>query len=273
MLKNFSNIFYFRRTVVKMRRLCVAGLVTLLTISTVVVAADEQAVKFGVSADYYSKYIWRGQVLDNKSVFQPAVSASAYGFTGSLWGNMELSDHSKIVPDNAGEFSEFDWGLDYTNTMPDANWLSYSAGVLYYRFPNQPFDPTTEVYGGLTLSTCPLSPSFKWYRDVDVIKGSYFQFSIGQTVDKIYSINEKCYCSLALGASYGWGNTPYDKGYFGVPAGQSNDLTLTVGLPVCIDSWTVKPSVNYATMLSDSIRRATDDSENFWWGIGLSTSF
>jgi hypothetical protein len=258
---------------VKLRRFCIAGLVTLLTFGSTVLAAEEEAVKFGISLDYYSKYIWRGQVLSNKSVFQPAISASTYGFTGSIWGNMNLSNSDKIVPDNAGEFSEFDWTLDYTNALPDANWLNYSVGVIYYRFPNQEFKPTTEIYGGLSLNNVPLSPSFKWFRDVDEIKGSYFQFGIGQTFEKVYVASEKCYCNLQLGASYGWGNTPYDNGYFGINSGQSNDLTLTAGLPVCVGSWTIRPSINYATMLADSIRQVTYKSDNLWWGIGASTSF
>ncbi len=236
-------------------------------------AAEDKVVTFGVSADYYSKYIWRGQVLDNKSVFQPAVSASAYGFTGSIWGNMELTDSSRIVPDNAWEFSEFDYTLDYTAKIPGIDWLNGSVGVIYYRFPNQIYDPTTEIYGGLSLPSVVLTPSFKWYRDVDVVKGSYFQFGIGHTLEKIYIVNDKCYCNLVLGASYGWGNSIYNNGYFGVDSGRSNDLTLTAGLPITVDVWTIKPSINYSTMLSDSIRENTYESDNFWAGVGVSTSF
>jgi hypothetical protein len=235
--------------------------------------AKEQVVKFGLSADYYTKYIWRGQNIDDKSVFQPAVSVSAYGFTGSIWGNMDMTNKSLTAPDNAGEFSEFDFTLDYSGTMPDANWLGFSVGTIYYRFPNTVFEPTTEIYGGLSLPKVPLSPYFKWYRDVDEINGSYFQFGIGHTIEKIYVVNEKCYCGLQLGVSLGWGNVAYDKGYFGVNGGGTNDFTLTAGLPICINSWIVKPSFNYSTMLNDSIRGATAKSDNAWFGVGVSRTF
>jgi hypothetical protein len=232
----------------------------------------EEKIKFGLSTDYYSKYIWRGQNIDDKSVLQPAVSVSAYCFTGSIWGNIDLTNKSKAAPDNAWEFSEFDYMLDYSGKIPDVNWLNFSVGTIYYRFPNTVFEPTTEIYGGLSLDM-PLSPSFKWYRDVDEIKGSYFQFAIGHTLEKIYVVNEKCYCGLQLGASYGWGNSAYNSGYFGVNSGQSNDLTLTAGLPICVDTWTIKPSINYSAMLSESIQEATDKSDNLWVGVGISTSF
>jgi len=231
--------------------------------------ANSQPLGMGVTFDYFSKYIWRGQNLNDKSVFQPSIYLSKYGFTGSIWGNQDWTSAN----DNGGNFTEFDYSLDYTNTIPGIDWLSGSAGVIYYTFPHTEFDSTTEVYGGLTLATLPLTPSFKIYRDVDEIKGNYYQFSVGHTVEKIATFSEQCYCGLQLGASVGYGNAAYNKGYFGVDSEKSNDLTLTAGLPVCFGSWTLKPSVSYATMLSDSIRSATDKSDNLWGGLSLSTSF
>jgi hypothetical protein len=245
----------------------------ILAFAAVTKAAEEQVVKFGFSADYYSKYIWRGQNIDGKSVLQPATSASAYGFTGSIWGNVDLTNRSATAPDNEWEFSEFDYTLDYTAAVPEVDWLNFSVGTIYYRFPNTAYDPTTEIYGGLSLNGVPLSPSFKWYRDVDEIKGSYFQFGVGHTFEKLAEWSDKCYCGLQLGASIGWANSAYNNGYFGVDGGHPNDLTLSTGLCVQIDSWMVRPSVNYSTLLSDEIRDGTEKSDNIWMGIGLSTSF
>jgi hypothetical protein len=245
----------------------------LITFVAGTATAEDKVVTFGFSTDYYSKYIWRGQNVDNSSVLQPTVSASAYGFTGSFWGNLDLTNRSKTAPDNAWEFSEYDWTLDYTNTIPGTDWLSGSVGAIYYQFPNTHVNSTTEIYTGLSLSKVPLAPSFKWYRDVDEIKGSYFQFGVGQLFDKLYVMNDKCYCGLQLGASYGWGNAAYNNGYFGVNSGQSNDLTLSAALCTQVYTWMIKPSINYSTMLGNSIREATDKSDNFWAGLGISTSF
>ncbi len=160
-----------------------------------------------------------------------------------------------------------------TTVVPNVDWLNFSVGTIYYRFPNTVFHPTTEVYGGLSLPTVPLTPSFKWFRDVDESEGSYYQFGVGQFFEKIFVMNEKCYCGLQLGASYGWANSAYNSFYFGKDGGHSNDLTLSAGLCTQLYSWMVKPSVNYSTMLSDSIRSATDKSDNVWMGVGISTSF
>jgi hypothetical protein len=235
-------------------------------------AAEEQAVKFGLVADYYSKYIWRGQNINDESVLQPTISASAYGFTGSIWGNLDLTNESQTAPDNSWEFSEFDYSLDYTAAVPDVDWLNFSVGTIHYEFPNTTFKPTTEVYGGLSFGV-PLSPSFKWYRDLDEADGSYLLFGLGHIFEKLMTWSETCYCGLQLGASAGWGNAAYNDGYFGVDRDKFNDLTLSTGLCVQIDSWMVRPNINYSTMLDDDIRQATDKSDNLWAGVGISTGF
>jgi hypothetical protein len=55
-----------------------------------------------------------------------------------------------------------------------------------------------------------------------------------------------------------------------------NDLAFSVSFPIEIAGWTVAPSLNYITLLSDDIRD-TDvygtDSDFFFAGISLSKSF
>jgi hypothetical protein len=231
--------------------------------------ANSQPLGFGFTLDYFTKYIWRGQNLNDKSVFQPSIYLSQYGFTGSIWGSHDWTSAN----DNAGNFTEFDYTLDYTNAIPGIDGVSWSGGVIHYTFPHTEFASTTEVYGGVTFDNLPLTPSVKIYRDVDEIKGTYYQFSIGHTFEKIAKWNEQCYCHAVFGASTGYGNGPYNKGYFGSSGGNMNDLTLTAALPVCFWSWTLKPSINYSAMLSDPIRQATDKSDNLWGGLSLSRSF
>jgi len=226
-------------------------------------------VNYTLNTDLMSKYIWRGQNLNDRSVFQPSISVSDSNFTGSIWGNQNWTG----VNDHSGEFTEFDYSLDYTHAIPGIDWLSGSAGMIYYTFPNTDFASTTEVYGGLTLTNVPLSPSIKIYRDVDEIKGTYYQLSVGHTLEKFYKWNEQCYCDLAFGASLGYGNSTYDKGYSLADSSQFNDLTLSLGLPICYGKWTIKPSVNYSTMLSEEVRQNTVKSDNAWVGLGISTNF
>jgi hypothetical protein len=125
------------------------------------------------------------------------------------------------------------------------------------------------------LSELPLAPSVTFYRGVDEVKGTYYQFSLGHTIEKICQWKDQGYCDLELGASAGYGNSMYNKGNFDdVSDGKLNDLTLSVALPVYMgNGWIIKPSINYSTMLAGTIRDATDNSDNLWCGVGLSVDF
>jgi hypothetical protein len=245
----------------------VTGIV-LICVSTSTFATDSADVKVAVTADYFSKYIWRGQNLNNQSVFQPTVSLGKSGFTGSVWGSMDLTG----INSHRNEFTEFDYTLDYSAAIPGSDIVGFSLGTIHYTFPGAISSPTTEIYGGLNFNV-PLTPYIKIYRDTDEINGSYIQLGIGHSIEKLVTFDEKCYCGLVLGASTGWGDSAYNKGYFGVNDDKFNDLTLSAGLPVCNGPWTIKPSINYSTMLSDAIRSATTQSDNLWGGISISRNF
>lgn len=253
---------------VNYRKILIAAVIIAAGCSCVRADDANNPVKFGISADYFGKYIWRGQNLTNGSVFQPSISVNAYGFTGSVWGNQDWTS----VNDHSGEFTEFDYALDYSSAMPGLSGVNYSVGVVHYVFPGTLFKPTTEVYGGLSFDL-PLTPYIRIYHDVQEINGSYLQVGLGHTIEKIARFSETCYCGLQLGTSFGYGTDNYNEGYFGVGGGRFNDWTTSVGLPICLGKWTVKPSINYSMMLDDKIRQATAKSDNLWFGAGISRSF
>lgn len=230
--------------------------------------ADDDEVKYLFTADYFNKYVWRGQNLNNGSVFQPSIAVSKNGFAASIWGNLELTDSRK----HAGEFTEFDYGLDYTSPIQEVNWISFSIGALYYDFPNTSEKPTTELYGGLSFDL-PLTPYIKWYRDTQVNNGSYIQMGIGHTIEKLHEFSDKCYCDLQIGTSVGYGSSRYNRVYLNTEGGKLNDWTSFVALPFCLDKWIIKPSINYSTMLNEDIRKANQRNDNVWFGINLSREF
>jgi hypothetical protein len=226
------------------------------------------AIKCTISADFYTKYIWRGQNVSDRAVFEPTIALKKYGFTGFVWGNMDLTGQTE----HCREFIEMDYVLDYTAPVPDMNVLSFSVGTIYYDFPNTAYKPTTEIYGGLSLAV-PLSPFIKIYRDVDEAKSTYIQAGVGHTVDKLAIISDDCYCSLRLGCSLAYGNSQYNKFYFASAGGKLNDLNISLAIPFCYESWTITPSVYYSMMVDSDIRSATARSDNLWGGVSISRSF
>jgi len=242
--------------------------VAVMTWSSMNVALAEDKVTVGLTADLFSKYVWRGQDIVDNWVLQPSAGIGYRGFTGTIWGNMDLT--GEVVGE--GQFNEIDLSLDYSNKFPGQDLLGYSVGVIHYDFVNTHFAATDEVYGALTTSV-PLSPALRWYYDFDEIKGSYIQLSVGRTIEKLQQWRDDCYCSVQVGASVAYGTAGYNEGYFGVDEGAFNDLTLSAGLPFCLGRWTIKPSIAYSTMLDDDIRTATRKSDNLWGGLSASVSF
>ena len=230
--------------------------------NTVFAAND---IALNITADYATKYIWRGQNVSNRSVFQPTVSLNKYGFTGSFWGNMDLTGQNE----HRFEFIELNYILDYSATVPGIEGLDFSIGTIHYQFPNTSFKPTTELYGGISLDA-PLTPSITVFSDVDETDGTYIQAAIGHTIEKIATFSNDCYCGLRLGCGIGWSNSAYNTYFFGINDGKSNDLVFSAGFPICMGKWTIKPGIYYSMMLSDAVRSATDKSDNLWMVLSVS---
>ncbi len=256
------------------KRLAVGSLclMTMLVLAGSAVAQEEKTFNAGVSISYANKYIWRGQNINDTSVIQPNVSGSAYGFTGSVWGNIDATGKSQTAPNNAGDFSEIDYTLDYSAKAPVAPKLGYSLGIIHYLFPNTSLKSTTEIYGALSLAV-PLSPKIAWYRDVNAVDGSYLQLTAGHTFEKIGKWAEDYYVGLSLTGSLGWAGSGYNKGYFGVEKTKFNDFTFSAGVPITLKSFSVTPSFNTSTMLDGQIGDAAFQRSNFWFGLGFSKSF
>jgi hypothetical protein len=227
-------------------------------------AADE--IEFEVTADYLGKYVWRGQNLDDDPVLQPGVSAAYKGLTASIWGNLETTS----INDNAGRFTEWDYTLDYSGSIPGIEGIGYSVGVINYHFPSVAGD-TTEIYWGLGFDVL-LSPSIALYHDIDEVKGTYASFGIGHSFEKIAEITPDIPIGMELGASLGWGHSSYNDDYWGVERSKLNDLLLSVSFPTEIAGWTVTPSLNYIKLVSGRLRSG-NDGDAFFAGIGLSKRF
>ena len=253
---------------INMRKMMFAMLGACLVVNGVSVAMDN-GVGVDVSMDFNSKYIWRVQKLNDDAVFQPGISVTFDKFTAGIWGNVDTTDYTG----NSGEFTEYDYSLDYTTSVADG--IDLSLGVINYYFPGIP--STTELYWGFSFDL-PLSPSVTVYHDVDAINGTYVSCGVSHSVEKIAELSSDMPIGMEIGTSLGWGSTSYNTDYWGTPATSSglNDLTVGLSFPVTVGKWTVSPSVNYVTLVDSDVRKSDafdTSSDYFFTGISLSTSF
>jgi len=251
---------------------CLTG-IFLIAFTGMLMARDEAVFSASVSVDYASKFIWRGMNLNDDSVFQFNIEGGAKGFTGGIWLNMPLTD--TYGTRSSGKIDEVDLSLDFSRRISGSK-AGYSLGVIQYTFAG--YAPaTTEIYGGLNFDV-PLSPSVTWYRDVDEIDGSYIQFGVGHTFEKIGRWSDDEYVSLDLKAGVGLGGSGYNGGYFGAEKTKLNDFTLNVAVPFRLKHGiSIAPNFNVSAMLSKDIRNSytygTGKSTNVWVGVNFTKSF
>ena len=243
----------------------------LLMVSTAGTAIALDDASLDISVDYATKYIWRGQNVNDESVLQPNLGFSAYGFSGSIWANIDLTNGSQTIPNNAGEFQEIDYTLDYSNSFPGLEMLGFSAGVIHYLFMDTSAISTTELYAAISLDI-PTSPFFTWYGDVSEIEGSYLQFGFGHSFEQVAG-NSDYNLGLDLSGTFAYGTRGYNSGYFGIDEGAWNDFTMGIGAPINLKYLTITPQFNLSTMLSEKIGDATYERTNAWFSLSFSKSF
>lgn len=238
--------------------------------------AKDNGLSFEITSDFFSKYVWRGQLLNDDFVYQPGASMTTGPFTFGIWGNLDTTNYN----DRSGDFSEVDYYFDYSADLPGFEGVSYSLGLIYYDFPGAGaaggrVPDTTELYWGLGFDL-PLSPSITVYHDLDEAEGTYVNLGLSHSVEKVFEITPDLPVGLELSGGLGWASGSYNKYYWGTDQSKMQDLSISLSLPMEIGGWGVTPSFNYVTLLSDDIRDTDTygtDSDFFFFGISLSKSF
>jgi hypothetical protein len=255
----------------KWHKLATFWILLMVSSTATVFAGDGGEVEFEFTADYFGKYIWRGQNLDDDPAFQPGFSACFDNFTAGIWGSLETTDYNG----NSGEFTEVDYYLNYSNDIPGIEGVGFSVGMVYYDFPGTTCPGTTELYWGLNFSTI-LSPSVTFNHDIDEADGLYVSVGLGHSIENIFELCPDVPVTMELGANYGWGDSSYNKYYWGLDESKSNDLALSAAFPFEVGGWTVNPSLTYVTLVSDDIKDTNmfgTDDDFFFVGIGLAKGF
>ena len=253
-----------------MRETKVVGIVAMVLLAAATAGTaqgEDNGVAVGVTGDFFSSYVWRGQHLTDGWVFQPGASVSYAGVTAGVWGNLDLED----VNGEEGEFIEYDWYLDYSGQLTDV--VGFSLGAIYYYFPS--VGETTELYWGFNFDV-PASPSVTVYHDIDAAEGTYVSAGVGHTFDDIFEIGADSPVALELGATIGWGDSSYNEFYWGPDDGEFNDLVLSAALPFELGGFSVTPSAHYVFLVGSDIQDADtydEDNDIFYGGIGFAKEF
>jgi len=249
--------------------------------------SPDTGLAFATTLDFYSAYVWRGNVINDRPVWQPGATASYltgdYGtLSANVWANFDATHRAGHT--TAAGLNEIDYTLSYTK---DVGPFSLEAGHIWYTFPklggktaageDNYFASTREIYGGVAYNNDIVTPFAKMYGDYAEVNGLYATTGLRKSV----SLTDQ----LTLGgeASIGSGNAHYMEYYFGGVDSGIADGDLSVSLTYALtDHVSVGAKLAWMSVLDSDARDAINNSANglyfgktdtLWGGLNLAASF
>lgn len=271
-----------------MRRLAMAaGLVTATALAYTPAAAQAT---IGADVALNTHYVWRGLSLTNKfPVIQPDVWLSAYGFTAGVWANLELSkcdDVGDICETGFGGnairsgVGEVDIWLEYNRTVGNA--ALKGGGIAYRFFKDNRYLGTTfntvEIYGQVSLTNLPVTPTVYASYDINNIKGLYLQggLSYGVKASPALTINLGALAGFSAGQEVNATPDPGEDANF-FESGLTH-VDLSASTSFAAGPLSIGPSVHFQisndefTKINGAELADQDEDVKVWVGVLLSWS-
>ena len=238
-------------------------------------ASPNTGLSFATTLDLYSAYVWRGEVINDRPVWQPGATASyATGNYGTLsanvWGNFDMTDrnsHTKF-----GGVNELDYTASYAI---DVGPVSLSVGHIWYTFPSISGSAygtsTREVYVTAQYNNDIVNPFVKAYYDYDLVEGTYVNFGVNKTV----KVNDRL--SVGSEVSLGVGDGNVMSAYYGTGenAGLADFNAALFATYSITDHITVGPRLAWMSLVDQGARDADvyNNKDILWGGVNLAASF
>lgn len=179
----------------------------------------ERYFAFQSELNFYSAYVWRGQIICDRPVWQPAQNVylklgenAEYGAIKlRVWADCYINGHR--APHRFGGMSIVDETVSYTKTFLDC--LDFEAGGIMYQFPNRHgmgMRDTDELLAGVKYRNPYLTPRFYVYWDFDQNghndeNALFFDFDFTHT----FALTKEL--ALTLGSGFGVANGSYMDHY------------------------------------------------------------
>jgi hypothetical protein len=226
-----------------------------------------------------SGYVFRGQERNEKPVEQSAVVLDKGMFHLSLMGNMDLTDETE----NGGELTEVqvDTGLRHRVYQDAASkvlkGVDAFGGLLYYSYPENSRDATTELYAGIGVDTWKgLYAKATLFWDVDEADGVYTDLRLSRPTDLPWSftlLKQTYATSITPEVGYGWGSESYNKYHWRVDDSAMADWHAGLSALARSEKIAFGPYVNYYELMDGEIQNRQNDSSNVVCGLLFDYTF
>lgn len=235
-------------------------------------------VSLDLGVDFYSKYVWRGMLLTDDPVMQPAVTIGLAGFSLNVWGSIDMTDVNEQTPGDpfgrtdgpTWNLQELDYTLSYGFSVVEG--VDLELGWIYYTFPGTAFTETEEVYGSISVAVPYLNPSLTVYYDYDEADAIYATGAIGHT----FALTEQLGVSVGAGLAYGDSN--YHEFYIGPSSSRFSDWNVSASLDYApTENFSMSFSLAYSDFIDGDIQDAAaagyGEDGNFYGGLSFAYSF
>ncbi|MFA5689311.1 MAG: TorF family putative porin [Kiritimatiellales bacterium] len=236
------------------------------------------------NVDLFSAYVWRGQVVNDSLVAQPAVTIEKAGFFLDIWANYNIVG-KKNREDT--DFTKVEFTLGYKIPV-NTDDFDITVGLTHFTFPesegqvnrkdgNDDWEDTTELFISSTFYGIILNPTVEIYYDCDQAQGWYGSFGLSHTFELSDALN------MTLGGSIGlaeaeWAREQYGESvssgwndynaYVAAEYALTEDLTLGARLQYSVLDGSYKHGKN-----KDGTRHYDATDNLVWGGISLSYKF
>lgn len=225
------------------------------------IESDGKPVNGGVNMSLVSRYVWRGQYCTKGPGWEPEVWASAYGFVGSVWGAVPLSNDPY-----QGEFSEVDLSLMWAKKIKG---LTIAPGYAHYCYPASGDPSTGELFMMMDYELKPFHIFTSQFFDVKENKGAYFG-TLGFAF--VYDFLERYSLKTALSTS--WASPRFNEAYFSVDKWTISQVSFEIGVGISILEWlSIRPSFNYDVLADKALRDSTGEPNLFTFSIFIGAYF
>ena len=241
--------------------------------------AESSPLSAEVTVDFFSSYMWRGQICADAPVWQPAATLGLdlgdFGaLSANVWSSFRLTSRRDGSPVRNMGNQEIDYTVSYAKSFGD---FDVEAGHIWYTYPNvEDGENTEELYLSVAYNNPIVTPTAAvyWdYRDND--DDGLFYGNLGLAHD--FALCD----SLALtpSVSLGMGSDAYLRACVDdVNKTAFLDQTTGLALTYAVTDWlSVGAQVNYTWIVDRDARRADymgrDKNQRVWGGVNVAFSF
>lgn len=254
---------------------------------------EKSPVSLAATLDVYSAYVWRGQVLNDRPVWQPGATVSYntgdYGtFAANAWANFDMTH--RVGHTAAAGLNELDYTLSYTK---DVGPVSLSVGHIWYTFPklnghitdgngnrqDNYGHSTREIYVTAAYNNDLVTPFVKVYHDYEFAEGFYGNAGLTKTV----SVNDRI--SVGSEISLGAADSQYMRAYTQDAEKDQAFVDFNAALftsYALTDNVSVGLRVAWMSLVDQDVRKSINnsggqgnngDTDTLWGGVNLAVNF